>query len=85
MDGCGSIGARREEDNKVIIGTIGIGLGRFSSNTKLSSLHGTFQEYFVQKVQFTLMYFVRLLHLYQPCIVSSSVGMLIGLYYRQGK
>ncbi|KAG9323017.1 hypothetical protein KVV02_008085 [Mortierella alpina] len=44
----GSIGAQRDETNKVIIG---VGLGRFSSNTKLTSLHESFQSYFVQKAR----------------------------------
>lgn len=43
----GSIGARRNGEDKVIIG---IGLGKFSSNSKLSSLHESFQTYFVKKV-----------------------------------
>ncbi|KAG0222161.1 hypothetical protein BGW42_006817, partial [Actinomortierella wolfii] len=42
----GSIGERRKEDNKVIIG---IGLGRFTSKNRLSSLHDSFQGYFVSK------------------------------------
>ncbi|KAG9322616.1 hypothetical protein KVV02_002319 [Mortierella alpina] len=44
----GSIGAQRDEANKVIIG---IGLGKLSSNTKLTSLHESFQSYFVQKAR----------------------------------
>lgn len=47
VDGC--LGAKRKDGNKVIIG---IGLGKFSSKTKLSSLHESFQSYFVQKVFF---------------------------------
>jgi len=43
----GSLGARREIKDKVIIG---VGLGQFSSKTRLSSLHESFQSYFVQKV-----------------------------------
>ncbi|KAG0221549.1 hypothetical protein BGW42_007533, partial [Actinomortierella wolfii] len=42
----GSLGAKRNADNKVIIG---IGLGKFSSNNKLSSLHTSFESYFVQR------------------------------------
>lgn len=45
VDGC--VGAKREDGNKVIIG---VGLGKFSSNSKLSSLHESFQSFFVQKV-----------------------------------
>lgn len=30
------------------------GLGKFSTNTKLSSLYGTFQSYFIQKVVYNL-------------------------------
>ncbi|KAF9143837.1 hypothetical protein BGX20_007083, partial [Mortierella sp. AD010] len=42
----GSIGRQRDEADKVVIG---VGLGKFSANTKLSSLHESFQSYFVQK------------------------------------
>ncbi|KAF9079119.1 hypothetical protein BGX23_005020, partial [Mortierella sp. AD031] len=42
----GSTGAKRDENNKVVIG---VGLGKFSSKTRLSSLHESFQSYFVQK------------------------------------
>jgi hypothetical protein len=48
----GSIGCRRKDDNKVIIG---IGLGQFSTKSRLSSLHESFQSYFVQKVRATLL------------------------------
>ncbi|KAI8351750.1 hypothetical protein B0O80DRAFT_500105 [Mortierella sp. GBAus27b] len=41
----GSIGAKREESNKVVIA---VGLGQFSSSSRLSSLHETFLSYFVQ-------------------------------------
>ncbi|KAG0247373.1 hypothetical protein DFQ27_002121, partial [Actinomortierella ambigua] len=41
----GSIGAKRDEDNKVIIG---VGLAKFQSTSGLSSLDGTFQSYFVR-------------------------------------
>ncbi|KAG0368871.1 hypothetical protein BGZ54_000912 [Gamsiella multidivaricata] len=44
----GSIGCRRKETNKVVIV---IGLGQFSSNARLSSLHESFMSYFVQKVR----------------------------------
>lgn len=43
----GSIGEKRREDQKVVIG---IGLGSFASSSRLSSLHGTFEAYFIQKV-----------------------------------
>lgn len=43
----GSLGAKREASNKVVIG---VGLGKFSSKARLSSLHESFQSYFVQKV-----------------------------------
>lgn len=48
----GSIGCRRKDDNKVIIG---IGLGQFSTKSRLSSLHESFQSYFLQKVRATLL------------------------------
>ncbi|KAF8938778.1 hypothetical protein BGZ47_008442, partial [Haplosporangium gracile] len=44
----GSLGARREVKNKAIIG---VGLGQFSCKTRLSSLHESFQSYFVQKAR----------------------------------
>ena len=44
----GSIGRKRDEANKVVIG---VGLGKFSSKSRLSSLHESFQSYFVQKVR----------------------------------
>ncbi|KAK3845095.1 MAG: hypothetical protein J3R72DRAFT_49818 [Linnemannia gamsii] len=40
----GSIGCKRKDDNMVVIG---IGLGDFSSKTRLTSLHGSFISYFV--------------------------------------
>ncbi|KAG0267982.1 hypothetical protein BGZ95_002685, partial [Linnemannia exigua] len=40
----GSIGCKRKDDNMVVIG---IGLGDFSSKTRLTSLHGSFVSYFV--------------------------------------
>ncbi|KAG0301164.1 hypothetical protein BGZ99_003546, partial [Dissophora globulifera] len=42
----GSIGERRKEDDMVVIG---IGLGQFASRSRLSSLNGTFESFFVQK------------------------------------
>ncbi|CAO3567070.1 unnamed protein product [Mortierella alpina] len=42
----GSIGAQRKEDMKVVIA---IGLGQFSSSARLSSMHGSFMSFFVQK------------------------------------
>ncbi|KAF9360179.1 hypothetical protein BGX26_010318 [Mortierella sp. AD094] len=44
----GSIGARKKEGEKVIIG---VGLGKFSVTTRLTSLHTSFQSYFVQKAR----------------------------------
>lgn len=46
----GSLGAKRHDSNKVIIG---IGLGEFASKMRLTSLHGSFQAYFVQQVTFS--------------------------------
>jgi hypothetical protein len=43
----GTTGRQRDEVNKVVIG---VGLGQFSTETKLSSLHTSFQSYFVKKV-----------------------------------
>ncbi|KAK5814307.1 hypothetical protein F5H01DRAFT_22909 [Linnemannia elongata] len=47
----GSIGERKKDDAKVVIG---IGMGRFTSTSGLSSLHGTFESYFIQKVTIRL-------------------------------
>ncbi|KAI7829671.1 hypothetical protein BC939DRAFT_441435 [Gamsiella multidivaricata] len=41
----GTPGKKRDRDNKVVIG---IGLGEFSSTSRLSSLHTAFSAYFVQ-------------------------------------
>ncbi|KAF9178231.1 hypothetical protein BGZ50_007958, partial [Haplosporangium sp. Z 11] len=41
----GNPGRKRDQDDKVIIG---IGLGEFSSTSRLSSLHTAFSKYFVQ-------------------------------------
>ncbi|KAF9921313.1 hypothetical protein FBU30_008692 [Linnemannia zychae] len=46
VDGC--MGAKRKEGTKVVIG---IGLGQFSSSKRLSSLHSSFETYFVQKAR----------------------------------
>ncbi|KAF9913484.1 hypothetical protein FBU30_003314, partial [Linnemannia zychae] len=42
----GSIGEKRREDQKVVIG---VGLGDFTSTSRLTSLHGTFEAFFIQK------------------------------------
>ncbi|KAI1290718.1 hypothetical protein EDD11_009078 [Mortierella claussenii] len=44
----GSIGEKRKEEDKIVIG---IGMGRFTSTSRLSSLHGTFESYFIQKAR----------------------------------
>ena len=43
----GSIGCRRKEEQKVVMA---IGLGQFSSSSRLSSLHETFMAFFVRKM-----------------------------------
>ena len=43
----GSIGVRKKDEDKVVIG---IGLGQFASSSRLSSLHGTFEAFFINKV-----------------------------------
>lgn len=58
----GTMGAKRDAENKVIIG---IGLGQFSSKNRLSSLHESFKSYFVKKVSryllsATLCYLIKL-------------------------
>ncbi|KAI1302678.1 hypothetical protein EDD11_005591, partial [Mortierella claussenii] len=45
----GSLGAKREDKNKVIIG---VGLGEFSPKTRLTSLHEFFRSHFVQKASY---------------------------------
>ncbi|KAI7830486.1 hypothetical protein BC939DRAFT_489849 [Gamsiella multidivaricata] len=57
-----SIGAKREDSNKVVIG---VGLGKFSTKTKLSFLHESFQSYFVQKAS------GRMMSLSDPAIALS--------------
>lgn len=47
----GSIGTKKKDEDKVIIG---IGLGHFKSMSRLLSLHGTFMTYFVKKVTLAL-------------------------------
>ncbi|KAF9284831.1 hypothetical protein BGZ88_009765 [Linnemannia elongata] len=47
----GSLGRRIEENEDKDPILIGVGLGQFSSNTKLSSLHSTFLSYFVKTVR----------------------------------
>lgn len=44
----GPIGAKRDPSNLVVIG---IGLGQFSFENRLSSLHGSFVSYFVSLVR----------------------------------
>ncbi|KAG0195786.1 hypothetical protein BGX28_000635, partial [Mortierella sp. GBA30] len=44
----GSIGAKKKDEDKVVIG---IGLGDFQSTSRLSSLDGTFMGYFIQKAR----------------------------------
>ncbi|KAG0273526.1 hypothetical protein BGZ95_010671 [Linnemannia exigua] len=44
----GSIGEKKKEEDKVVIG---VGMGRFSSSSRLSSLHGTFEAYFINKAR----------------------------------
>ncbi|KAG0350381.1 hypothetical protein BGX24_008152, partial [Mortierella sp. AD032] len=41
----GSIGAKREEGNNVVIG---IGIGQFACKTGLPSVHGSFMSFFVR-------------------------------------
>lgn len=43
----GSVGRKRYNKDKVVIA---VGLGKFSSSTRLSSLHQSFESYFIQKV-----------------------------------
>lgn len=42
-----SVSARKKDEDKVVIG---IGLGHFASSSRLSSLHGTFEAFFINKV-----------------------------------
>ncbi|CAO3571066.1 unnamed protein product [Mortierella alpina] len=44
----GTIGERRKDEDKVVIG---VGLGQFTSTSRLSSLHGTFEAYFIAKAR----------------------------------
>ena len=47
----GSLGERRREEDIVVIA---IGMGRFTSASRLSSLHSTFEDYFIHKVTIRL-------------------------------
>ena len=53
----GSIGCRRKEEQKVVMA---VGLGQFSSSSRLSSLHETFMAFFVQKVSIFCQSYVSL-------------------------
>ncbi|KAF9947469.1 hypothetical protein BGZ72_010527, partial [Mortierella alpina] len=44
----GTIGEQRKDEDKVVIG---VGLGQFTSTSRLSSLHGTFESYFIHKAR----------------------------------
>ncbi|KAF9158623.1 hypothetical protein BGX20_003309, partial [Mortierella sp. AD010] len=44
----GTIGEKRIDENKVVIA---IGLGQFAARSRLSSLHGSFESYFVSKAR----------------------------------
>jgi len=68
----GSLGAKREDENKVVIG---IGLGDFSSRIRLSSLHGTFQSYFIQQVRIGIpsCFFIRLFLANSSSSISLSI------------
>ncbi|KAG0213355.1 hypothetical protein BGX28_004693 [Mortierella sp. GBA30] len=56
----GSIGEKKKEEDKIVIW---IGMGRFTSTSRLSSLPGTFESFFVQKAR-TLGYLVVGVHEY---------------------
>ncbi|KAI8596758.1 hypothetical protein EDD21DRAFT_238117 [Dissophora ornata] len=46
----GSIGCRMKEEQKVVMA---VGLGQFSSSSRLSSLHEAFMAFFMQKARFS--------------------------------
>lgn len=46
----GTIGEQRKKEDRVVIG---VGLGRFSATSRLSSSHGSFASYFIHKVTTT--------------------------------
>ena len=52
----GTIGEKRKPENKVIIG---IGTGRFQSTSGLSSLHSTFEKFFIRKVLIVCSWFIE--------------------------
>jgi len=51
----GSMDAMRDDNNKV---AFGVNLGKFSSKMRLSSLHSSFESYFVQKVSSWFLSFI---------------------------
>lgn len=57
----GSISVRKKDEDKVVIG---IGLGQFASSSRLSSLHGTFEAFFINKVITLPAYHLLLLCVY---------------------
>lgn len=80
----GSIGRKKEESDPVLIG---IGLGQFNSNSRLSSLHSTFLDFFVRTV--SMQFSVGQLIVWQCFVCWATkltsrwflrIGTFIGLY-----
>ncbi|OAQ26276.1 hypothetical protein K457DRAFT_706861 [Linnemannia elongata AG-77] len=70
----GSIGEKKKEDAKIVIG---IGMGRFTSTSRLSSLHGTFESYFIQKAR-SLGYLVVGVHEFYTSKKCPTCGNFVG-------
>jgi hypothetical protein len=66
----GSIGRRRDEANPVVIG---VGLGKFESTGRLSSLHSTFLSYFIALVSMPFVAFGNSFNIwYLYCLTFSN-------------
>jgi hypothetical protein len=78
----GSLGRRLEDntDNDPIL--IGIGLGQFMSNSRLSSLHSSFLEYFIKVVSFFLFFLSKLLTM--RTLESTKTNTLAFYIFRRG-
>ncbi|KAG9060891.1 hypothetical protein KI688_007847 [Linnemannia hyalina] len=83
----GSLGAKRKESNKIVIG---VGLGQFSSRIRLLSLHESFESYFIQKAR-SLGYIVVGVNEYYTSKKCPTCGEFVGqvdlrrLYYSECK
>ncbi|KAI7817140.1 hypothetical protein BC939DRAFT_16560 [Gamsiella multidivaricata] len=64
----GSFGRKREEANKIVIG---VGLGKLSTKTRLSSLHESFLSYFVQKARTLSQSYIKSFYVFIDFVLMS--------------